>query len=82
MGVYSTVDITREDCLQQIRIALEKAPNNTLATVLFDLIGDETLNNFSIVPQYTGHGREFGSSPESVQDAYQRGYNDGRSSME
>ena len=51
MVVKSTVLITKESCLRQIRDSLEIASNEELENALESLVGDKTLHNYSIVAQ-------------------------------
>lgn len=55
MGVYSTMDITREDAVNLLREKLDSSDEITddeLSEMMFGLFSERTLNNFSIVPKY------------------------------
>lgn len=65
MGWKSTMDITREDCLREIKARLDSATDAALETALDDLVNHNGDNdtppwckslygyNFKIVPGYT-----------------------------
>lgn len=56
MGIYSTMDITREDALELINKAvaeLENASNKEIAEAAFELAGRKMGYNFSIVEDTT-----------------------------
>lgn len=58
MGVYSTMDITRADAIDAIRVELDKVDNLSdehLEEMMFTLFGPEMLNNFRIVDKYTNN---------------------------
>ncbi len=63
MGVYSTVEITRQDAMRVILDKLDTATDEQIADLLFDLIGREgvpnsRLENYTIVSEYEkGTGR-------------------------
>ena len=52
MGAYSTMEITRADALAEIIRALAAASNYDIENVLFTLLSDRLLYNFSIVEDY------------------------------
>ena len=52
MGAYSTMEITRADAFAEIIRALSSASDYELEQVLFDLVGEKLLYNFSIVSDY------------------------------
>jgi len=52
MGIYSTIDITREDAISLIMKGIEESSDDELADALFDLYGNKTLNNYFIVSSY------------------------------
>lgn len=54
MGAKSTMNITRQDALSECMRHLMLCDDQQLALVLEDLVGDETLYNFSIVAGYDG----------------------------
>lgn len=56
MGIYSTMDITREDALELINKAvaeLANASNKEIADAAFELVGRKMGYNFSIVEDTT-----------------------------
>ncbi len=83
MSPYSTMRITREDCIKQIRASLEDvlstSSDESLEDLLFDVYGRERLYNFSIVEEYQqpdeyGWPIQYRNPSESSE--YQRGYAD------
>jgi hypothetical protein len=48
MGVYSTLDVNREYALNKIYEKLEKATNEELSEVLFELHGRKVLYNYTV----------------------------------
>ena len=57
MGVYSTMDITRNDAYEAIKAALEdisKVTDQQLEDIMFDLYGKNMMNNFRIIDYYIG----------------------------
>ena len=48
MGIKSTVDITREDAITEIRRVLGGATNSQIADALEMLVGDERLANYCV----------------------------------
>lgn len=52
MGVYSTLDITRNDALKEIMGKILTADDSELEEILFTLFSEKTLNNFRIVNEY------------------------------
>ena len=52
MGIYSTMEIPREEALEQIQEALEELDemsNEKLADLMFALFGDEWGANFTVL---------------------------------
>ncbi len=49
MGVYSTVDITRQDAVNRIIELVEKATNAELSQALFALTENHVLDNYRVV---------------------------------
>lgn len=52
MGIYSTMYITREDAINEIKENLDRAPDECIAEALFGLVGTKTFDNFMIVDKY------------------------------
>lgn len=48
MGVYTTLIVSRHAALTKIQEALETATNEQLESVLFDLVGEQNLLNFTV----------------------------------
>jgi len=51
MSSYSTRTVSREYALGVIANRFYTADNDTLAEILFDLVGHESLNNFIVVDE-------------------------------
>ncbi len=49
MGIYSTREVTREWAQMTLMSNIVASSNQQLEDMLFALLGDETLNNYSIV---------------------------------
>lgn len=56
MSPYTTMDITRTDCLSEIHKRLQAATDSDLEMILFDLVGRQYLYNFHIVSDYAACG--------------------------
>jgi hypothetical protein len=54
MSTYSTLYITREDCLAEIIKRILKADDIKLEHMLFTMTEDENLFNYRIVKDYEG----------------------------
>lgn len=53
MSAYSTVNITQDDAIELInRVHLRYLKDRQIEDILFILYGEDTLHNFSIVPEY------------------------------
>lgn len=50
MGIYSTTEMTRNEAMREIATHLSQATDEQIAGVLFALIGEKWLSNFTIVP--------------------------------
>ena len=48
MGAYSTRTVTRQQAINTILGKVYSVSNEKLAEMLFDLVGEETLNNFIV----------------------------------
>jgi hypothetical protein len=59
MGAHTTLDITREDCLKEILAKILSADDNKLASIAFDLFGDEQLYNFNVVRHYDPSNKHY-----------------------
>lgn len=46
MSIYSTKAVTKDFAMQQLIAKIYSADNDELADLLFEAIGNETLNNF------------------------------------
>lgn len=58
MGVYSTMSITRADADRLLMgMRFDKLPDKVIEDVLFQIFGETTLHNFSIVEKYPAEDR-------------------------
>lgn len=51
MGVYSTVNLTRQEAISYILASLDDASDDEVAAALFALVGERTINNYSVTTE-------------------------------
>lgn len=51
MGAYSTVNLTRQEAINYILASLDDASDHEVAAALFALVGEQTINNYSITTE-------------------------------